>query len=376
MTADEPLERLFTALAADEQIVGPAVERVRAEIASYALVPTHQMIASLERNLLRAVRTLREGSVPAEVDIWEAEKTTLERLAVGVPIEDTMAGFRVSISTIRQRLVDLAAELRVPDAEVVRLTRLLWELSDVFARHAASTYRRHGVARELAEQRRRDEWLVGLLHDPGDDDAALRFSAALGLDPGLRYVTLAVRADDASSLEIVQRRLLDELRGETCLLVPSGTRLIGVASRTPAPVPGVVVALGPPTLPTELHASFTVASRVLDASPGSDGVYDVENLGWRLATVDDPVLSYLLDRRYEAPLRDARGAEGPLLEAVEAYLDHDLSIPRAAVALHVHVNTLRYRLSRFEQLTGRSLSSRDTVVEMSWVLHQRRTPTL
>jgi putative transposase len=35
----------------------------------------------------------------------------------------------------------------------------------------------------------------------------------------------------------------------------------------------------------------------------------------------------------------------------------------------VHVNTLRYRLSRFEELTGRSLQDTDTIVELSCVLY-------
>jgi len=36
--------------------------------------------------------------------------------------------------------------------------------------------------------------------------------------------------------------------------------------------------------------------------------------------------------------------------------------------LHVHVNTLRYRLARFEEFSGRSLEDTDTVVELALAL--------
>jgi putative transposase len=43
---------------------------------------------------------------------------------------------------------------------------------------------------------------------------------------------------------------------------------------------------------------------------------------------------------------------------------------------HVHVNTVRYRLRRFEELTGMILDAADTVVELSWAMAARelRTP--
>jgi putative transposase len=376
MMVDDTLERLYLALEQDALLVDSAVQRVRDEIAAYELVPMHEIVASLERNRLRAVRTLREGAVPVEFEIWEAEKTTLERLEEGVPIEDTMAGFRVSISTIQHRLVDLAAELDVPDREVVRLTRLLWELSDVFSSKATATYRRFGLARELAQQRRRDEWLLILLTGSDDEEGIVRAANALGLNPSSSYVALSIRTSEESPPDSVQRLLLGDRREDTCLLVPHGARLVGVASRVPDDAAGFVVAAGPPALPDQLHQSFSTAERVLDAAGVVVGIHAVESLGWRLIGGEDPDLGPLLERRYAAPLREARGAEEPLLDAVEAFLQHDLSIPRAAAALHVHVNTLRYRLARFESLTSRSLHERDTVVEMSWFLLRRRTPSV
>ncbi|MEV6103778.1 PucR family transcriptional regulator ligand-binding domain-containing protein [Streptomyces sp. NPDC051940] len=57
------------------------------------------------------------------------------------------------------------------------------------------------------------------------------------------------------------------------------------------------------------------------------------------------------------PLRDYdRRHRADLMETLEAFLACDGSWTRCATRLHLHVNTLRYRVGRIEQLTGRDLS--------------------
>ncbi|GAA2247664.1 hypothetical protein GCM10010145_13520 [Streptomyces ruber] len=57
------------------------------------------------------------------------------------------------------------------------------------------------------------------------------------------------------------------------------------------------------------------------------------------------------------PLRDYdRRHRAELIPTLEAFLDSDGSWTRCAARLHLHVNTLRYRVGRIEQLTGRDLS--------------------
>jgi purine catabolism regulator len=51
----------------------------------------------------------------------------------------------------------------------------------------------------------------------------------------------------------------------------------------------------------------------------------------------------------------------PLHEALSAYFAHDLDIALTAASLHMHRNSLRYRLARVEQLLGRSLKQPSTI---------------
>ena len=54
-------------------------------------------------------------------------------------------------------------------------------------------------------------------------------------------------------------------------------------------------------------------------------------------------------------------ANPPLHEALRAYFAHDLDIAATAASLHMHRNSLRYRLARVEQVLGRSLKQPSTI---------------
>jgi purine catabolism regulator len=54
----------------------------------------------------------------------------------------------------------------------------------------------------------------------------------------------------------------------------------------------------------------------------------------------------------------------PLHAALVAYFDHDLDITAAAAELHLHPNSLRYRLSKIEELLGSPLKRPATIAEL------------
>ena len=56
-----------------------------------------------------------------------------------------------------------------------------------------------------------------------------------------------------------------------------------------------------------------------------------------------------------------------------AYFAHDLDVLATARALHLHANTLRYRLGRIEKLLGRSLKQPATIAALHIAL-QAATP--
>jgi purine catabolism regulator len=79
-----------------------------------------------------------------------------------------------------------------------------------------------------------------------------------------------------------------------------------------------------------------------------------------------------LDPKVEEILAVLR-ANPPLHEAVSAYFAHDLDIAATAAALHMHRNSLRYRLARAEQVLGRSLKQPATIAAIHIALVADRT---
>jgi DNA-binding PucR family transcriptional regulator len=61
-----------------------------------------------------------------------------------------------------------------------------------------------------------------------------------------------------------------------------------------------------------------------------------------------------------------------LLETVQRYIENDLRLELTAEEMFLHVNTVRYRLRRFEELTGTSLRHVDDLVQIWWAFRRLR----
>ncbi|MEU4048331.1 PucR family transcriptional regulator ligand-binding domain-containing protein [Streptomyces olivaceus] len=101
------------------------------------------------------------------------------------------------------------------------------------------------------------------------------------------------------------------------------------------------------------------ARRVAAARPGrvcAAGHQELASHVLLLPFVPDDVRRAFTARLLD-PLRDYdRRHRAELVPTLEAFLASDGSWTRCANRLHLHVNTLRYRVGRIEQLTGRDLS--------------------
>ncbi|MFJ1577064.1 PucR family transcriptional regulator ligand-binding domain-containing protein [Streptomyces sp. NPDC088182] len=101
------------------------------------------------------------------------------------------------------------------------------------------------------------------------------------------------------------------------------------------------------------------ARRVAAARPGrvcAAGHHELASHVLLLPFVPDDVRRAFTARLLD-PLRDYdRRHRAELIPTLEAFLDCDGSWTRCAARLHLHVNTLRYRVGRIEQLTGRDLA--------------------
>ncbi|MFJ4778052.1 PucR family transcriptional regulator [Streptomyces sp. NPDC088762] len=123
--------------------------------------------------------------------------------------------------------------------------------------------------------------------------------------------------------------------------------------------------------PAGLHAALTQARFALTAarqgSPATGRVTHVEELASLeslLAGIPADVRT-LFSRTTLGPLADSEAASHHMLrETLEVFLHHNCSWVRTAEALHLHVNTVHYRIERVQALTGRDPSRLDHKLDL------------
>ncbi|MFF3460377.1 PucR family transcriptional regulator [Streptomyces sp. NPDC002730] len=93
-------------------------------------------------------------------------------------------------------------------------------------------------------------------------------------------------------------------------------------------------------------------------------VEDLSTLESLLAGVPDDVRAAYSSRTLGRLLLSGRASHNMLLETLEVFLAHNCSWARTAEALHLHVNTVHYRIQRVEALTGRDLSRLDHKLDL------------
>ena len=202
---------------------------------------------------------------------------------------------------------------------------------------------------------------------------------ALGVPPSSMFA-LVVRPSSSSALPLADTLhdvLLDHdlpalvgvRREHIVLLVAARERLDAVAEQVVVLLRDVLgectVGVGTPGDP--LHASTSYREALTAAAQASkDGVVHYRSLESLLAWLPAEAESRdLLVERTVGPLL-AYDAEhrSDLVRTLREYLGANRASARAAATLHVHRNTLAYRLRKIEHLTGRSLASFEDVAEL------------
>ncbi|MEV7414669.1 helix-turn-helix domain-containing protein [Streptomyces sp. NPDC089919] len=108
---------------------------------------------------------------------------------------------------------------------------------------------------------------------------------------------------------------------------------------------------------TSARASSPLAGRIASTD-------ELDGLGALLSGVPAEVREVYRTRTL-GPLLEADNASADtLLQTLVAFLDHHGSWARTAETLHLHVNTVHYRIQRIEALTGRDLSRLDDRLDL------------
>lgn len=372
----------FLGIAADlrenrAELARLVADRILDTVPGYAAVSPESLAASVAQHISTAAEALEAGRVPAGVrDVSVAARRARE----GVAIEHVLLAIRVSFEHLREFVLDRADVVGVEPRDRLDAVRLLWDVNDLVSREYAVAHRHEDLEMARRAEAQRAEFVRSVLADGLRSPESVLYAEALGLRPGTRrYRAFRVHAADAERTGAALAEVLAWAREQR--LDPVGTIVdgdgAGVFADGGDPPGHLTVGLGPAVDLARAPESFRVATQVLEVGRqfGRGGPLTFDGLSLRLAVAAEHALGEAVVARRLGPLLE-RGRFGSLLvESLDAYLEHGMSITRASRALVVHRNTLRYRIDLVRRLTGVDLRRPDELAETWWALRRHEWAT-
>ncbi|HVT20512.1 MAG TPA: helix-turn-helix domain-containing protein [Mycobacteriales bacterium] len=352
-----------------------------AEIPLYRMLPREQLegeIAAITAlNLRLFFQYLRsDGPIPDEA-LVEIRSSAARRAEERVPLDAVLAAYHVG-GRLGWEALATAAQPDERDVLIVVAGRVLEFVQQVTGA-VASAYleERQSIYGEERDALRAVASAL-LAGEPAD-----KLAARVGISIAPAYVVLDVSIGEHPDEEepgvggaVAARRKLRRVQGR--LERWAGQPVIGLLEPAGGPVliattveesDKVVGAM--PELLAELteaagapvNAGVAVAATIGDLAAATRQAGDVLALATGLGrgagayTLSDVLLEYQLSRPSDAlpelgALLEPLERNPDLVLTLETYLDHDLDRRGTAAALHVHPNTLDYRLRRVVELTG------------------------
>jgi hypothetical protein len=351
--------------------------RIR-ELPSYRGVDERELMPGIRHSFSLALGAMRERRAPGPgEDVSRFERAGERRARQRVTLADMIQAWTIGLDVARAD-----AFRRVPggphrEAILLEAVELMTAWNTLGMSAAAGAHRR--VEFQIARQEQHDAANVvrGLLLG-GVGERAIGDLERFGIDPGRHHYAIRVRPDDSSDLAQIEGWLgtrQSAARPNGLVAVLDGDVAGLVADRPADPGPAVCAGAAGPVPLAEIADAFRLASRALEAAAatGRGGLTEFGALGLLPAVLADADVGSSIRARYIQPLeRDGR-AGGKVLETVRLFLEHDSQVPETAAALGVHPNTVRYRVSRFEQATGCSLRHTESLAG-AWLALRRYQP--
>lgn len=358
LATSEAVATIATTVLARLGAVVPGMgDAYRREVAEYAAMDDREfdrVLATSRDFLARFLQALADGQPTPVPDAAGLAESGRRRQAMGVSLDAAMHAFRIASRVGWTAIADGCLE--VAPTVVSDLAARWLEYAD-----RASTAFAEGHTSASSDQlrrldARRQALLADLLAAP-DVATARAVGAGHGLQIARAYVPLVTTVDDVTAQDrlvgLAGSGVIAGRRGDALVvLVPTDARdghdHLAQVLATSAPVAiGASATAGPPLAAAVADAEVlvSVAGRL-----GRTGVVDARDVLLHRAVSEDRVLREQVTTDVATPLLDG-DTDGVFVETLRAYLASG-SIRAVATALHVHPNTVTYRLRRVLELTG------------------------
>ncbi|MFB7617430.1 PucR family transcriptional regulator [Kitasatospora sp. NPDC056181] len=375
---------------ADQQLLGSVPELVETVIATlvervptYRRLPREQVAGELaqvtERRIRALAQAVRTGLPAPAAEFAAVREAAARRAEEGLPLDAVLLAHHLGMEVCWELVTRQARDGDAADLLV--LNRLLLDQLRRATSAAGAGYVED--RRDLADERHaaRHALLTALLEGAPADEAAER--AGLRLPPAYAVLCLAVADhpdEQAPGVDrtVAARRKLRRLRAEldhrtrqsalTSLTATGGVALVPL-DRGPDAVPAATWLMLADTVhrtaratgaAVQAGAAAATPAGVPGAAALAHEVLEVARAFGRppgLHRLDDVLLEYQLSRPSHARSRLASLIEpladsGDLLATLRTHLAGGLNRRHTARTLHLHPNTVDYRLRRVAVLTG------------------------
>ncbi len=345
------------------------IEAFLEEIPLYRLLPREQLQGEVKEicadNLRTFFATLVEDRAPTDDELSEPRASACRRAQERVPLASVLTAYHLGARIGWAELQSTATRSEVPEllAAVDRLQRYVQAVTAVVA--TAYLHEQQAIAGEEGDALR--ALVTALLSGEPAGPLAERLGRRLPERWVVLALDLAEHPDEkASAGAIAARRKVRRVQERLDAHV--GEPVLGQLHAT-----GGIVLLpddGQPLDELVLSLQDAAGAAVRGGAAPAEGTHAVATAAEQarevlrltgpepgLRVLRDVLLDYQLSRPSEAQaelasLLDALDEHPDLLRTLRAYLAEDLDRRRTAAALHVHPNTLDYRLKRVVELTG------------------------
>jgi PucR C-terminal helix-turn-helix domain/GGDEF-like domain len=333
------------------------------------VVSDDELLESTTQNLAFLFRGLQTG---APFDTSPAVTTGSKRAAAGVPLPAVMDAFRVATHHIWDVMAQIANAQPPSSREaLVRATTMMWNAQDVYTDAMAASHRAQAMQQALEDEAERSALTEALLQARISDDRSLwEVAQLLRIPQKGPYVVVAAKcpAVGKQALPLIEPmlrsidifsawRLLPDLHIGIAQ-IPSDTEheaLVALLQRQATTRVGVSPQYDNLADTAQALRFARVAANARRASPSGVTVFGDSPLA--VAAVSAPEVTNKLAKIILGPFGDLSTDERDvLLDTFRAWVDNNGSVTDAAAQLYCHPNTVRYRLRRVEERTGRSLS--------------------
>lgn len=310
------------------------------------------------------------GTVPDWTSSLPLESVVTRRIGQNIGVDSVMRGHRLTLASAQDRFKQYSGEMGLPFDDRLEVLEVFWAMSEKLMTAVARDYRQYSAGEIMHRRSEKNELIMLLLSSEPDTiaivnrarnlslDSTSQYRVIVGFDGGMEWMDLVERACSTGDSPAVA----GEFDGLLAAIVP--------ASPVRPSHPNLLFAVGDPRTLSGLPESMTEAIQVRDSLPkGSFGWHDVRSQSWRLAVPGMPSIERLVQTNFLQPLADEPDGGAMLLDSVWSFIEAGFSYRKASEALFVHENTLRYRISKFEELTSRSLIEVDTRMELAWLNH-------